>query len=90
MATIIEAAAAVKHFAGKGVMVQEAAPVNAKGEDGKARAAYETEMVSLHARHVLAARDYGDRVTITTIDGQRHEAEKLAEKAGKKDGDKKD
>lgn len=74
----IAPADAVKLFSG--VTVQTAKPVIVKGEDGKERQGYRTDNVALRAEHVLAARDYGDRVAITTIDGQKHEAAKRGEK----------
>lgn len=74
----IEAQEALKHFGGKGIQVQTAASIEVKGEDGKLRPAFKTATATLRAEHVLAARDYGDRVTITTLDGRRHEAAKSA------------
>lgn len=71
----IEAADAVKLFDKQTIEVQEAKAAQIKGEDGKARPGFETKMKPLAAKHVLSAKqyDYG-RVTITTIDGRRHEA----------------
>jgi hypothetical protein len=78
MAKEIAAADAVKFFSG--VTVQVAKATKLKGEDGRERPGFATKDESLAAAHVLAARDYGDRVVITTLDGQKHEAAKRGEK----------
>lgn len=72
----IEAAEALKAFGKQDIQVQEAtAAGKLKGEDGKERPGFKTGMKPLAAKHVLAAKKYDDgRITIVTIDGQRHEA----------------
>ncbi len=73
--TEISAAEALKTFKGKAIEVQEARAVTLKGEDGKERPGFKTEMKPISEKHVLAAASYDDgRVTIVTIDGRRHEA----------------
>jgi len=72
--TEISAAEALKAFKGK-IEVQTAKAVNVKGENGKERDAYDVKMAPLATEHVLSAKRYDDgRVTITTIDGRKHEA----------------
>ena len=70
----IDAAEALKYFKGQDVKVQVAAP-------GKAGAGFVTKEEPLAESHVTGAADYGDRVVVTTIDGQRHEVNKKGEKA---------
>lgn len=73
-ATPINAADALKLFARAGIKVQEAKPVK-KEVDGRVRTVMETKDVPLAEEHILGARRYANGlVTITTIDGQRHEA----------------
>ena len=74
--TKITAAEAVKFFKGADISVQTARPVKVKGDDGVMRPAFETKRAPLAEAHIHAAADYGDRVVIVTIDGQRHEAQK--------------
>lgn len=70
----IDAAEALKLFTKQTISVQTATPVKVRGEDGKERPSFKTKDEPLAAEHVISAKDYGDRVTITTIDGRRHEA----------------
>ena len=70
----ISATEAIKAFAKSGIKVQEAKAVTLKGEDGKERPGFKTDDVPLREAHILSAADYGDRITIVTIDGRRHEA----------------
>ena len=64
----------MKFFKGRDVKVQVATP----GKDGQG---FTTAAAPLAEEHVTGARDYGDRVAIVTIDGQRYEAAKKADKA---------
>lgn len=77
----IEASEAIKAFKGLDVKVQVATPGPVKGADGTVREGYVTKTDTLAEAHITGARDYGDRVVVTTIDGQRHEAPKSAGKA---------
>lgn len=71
----IAAADAVKQFKGRRITVQVAKAAKVKGDDGIERAGFKTDDVELAPAHVLSAKQWDDgRVTITTIDGQRHEA----------------
>ena len=71
----IKAADAIKLFGKQDIQVQEAKPAKLKGDDGKERPGFKTEMKSLSEKHVLSAREYDDgKVVIVTIDGRRHEA----------------
>lgn len=79
----ISAADAVALFAEQKIKVQTAKSVKTKGDDGKVREQFETEMAALAEEHVLSAKDYGDRVTITTIDGKRFEAARGGKRGGK-------
>lgn len=63
----------VKAFRGRPIKVQEATPVKRKGEDGKERPGFETALVALAPEHILSAKNWGHKLTITTIDGRRHE-----------------
>ncbi len=74
----IPAASALAFFKSQKISVQEAKPIKAKGEDGRERPGFKTENVALAEAHILSAKDYGDRVTIITIDGRRYEAAKKA------------
>lgn len=74
----IAAADALKYFAKSAIEVQTARPVSVKGEDGKERPTFKTEMKPLAEQHVIAARDYGEKVVIVTIDGRRYEQAKKA------------
>lgn len=75
-ATQIAAADAVKFFARSKIEVQTARPISRKGEDGKVHEGFDVKMAALAEEHILAASDLGDRVRITTIDGQKYEAPK--------------
>jgi hypothetical protein len=71
----IKAADAIKMFGKQDIQVQEAKPTGTKGEDGKERPGFATAMKPLAEKHILSAKEYDDgKVTITTIDGRRHEA----------------
>lgn len=71
----IAAAEALKAFGKQNIEVQEATPVKVKGDDGRERPGFKTQMKPLAEKHVLSAKRWDDgRVTITTIDGRRHEA----------------
>ncbi len=72
----ITAAEAMKFFKGGDIAVQTARQVKVKGEDGVTRPAFETKNRPLAEDLILSAVDYGDRVSIVTIDGKRHEAQK--------------
>lgn len=72
----ITAAEAIKFFGKRNINVQEAKPAKGKDDNGKPRTGYDTKSAPLAEGHILAARDYGDRVAITTVDGRRHEADK--------------
>ena len=72
----ITAADALKFFGRQNITVQVARPVKVKGEDDKERPGFKTKDEALAEEHILAARDYGDRVTLVTIDGRRYEAAK--------------
>lgn len=73
----VAVAAALKFFEGKGIKVQTATPITVRDKDtGKGSQKFDVKDVALTAKHVLSAKDRGDKVTITTIDGQRHEAAK--------------
>jgi len=72
----IAAADALKFFSRQNISVQTATPVTVKGEDGKERPGFKTKDAALAEDHILAARDHGDKVVITTIDGRRYEAAK--------------
>lgn len=70
---LIDAASVIGKF--RGVQVQTATPVTIKGDDDIDRPGMKTEIVSLKAEHVLSAKRWNNgKVTITTIDGKRHEA----------------
>lgn len=76
------AAEALKFFKNASITVQEARAVKSKGEDGKTREGYATRDVPLAEKHVLSAKAWpGERITITTIDGRRHEAKGTIEAA---------
>lgn len=77
-ATELSAAAALAFFKGSKITVQTAKPGKARGEDGKERPVFKTDTEALAEEHIVAAKDYGDRVTIVAVDGQRHEARKKA------------
>lgn len=77
----ITAAEALKAFKGSDVAVQTATPTQVKGSDGVMRDGFSVKTEPLAEALITGARDYGDRVVITTIDGQRHEAPKSAGKA---------
>lgn len=84
--TEISAALAIQAFARKGISVQQATPVKMKGEDGKERSVFKTEMVALREEHILAAsQEETGLVRVTTIDGKRYEAKGEKPKADKKD-----
>jgi hypothetical protein len=71
----MKAADALKLFGKTDIQVQEAKPVKLKGDDGKERPGFKTEMKPLAEKHILSAKEHDDgRVTIVTIDGRRHEA----------------
>lgn len=71
----IAAAEALKAFGKQDIQVQEAKPVKLKGEDGKERPGFKTDMKALAEKHVTSAKKYEDgTIKITTIDGRRHEA----------------
>lgn len=71
----IAAAEALKVFGKMDIQVQEAMPAKLKGEDGKERPGFKTQMKPLAEKHVLSAAKYDDgHVSIVTIDGRRHEA----------------
>ena len=72
----IAAKEALKFFKNS-IEVQTATPVRTKGEDSIERPGFKSKMERLAEEHVLSARDYGDRVTIVTLDGRRHEAVKF-------------
>lgn len=80
----ISAADALKAFARKEVQVTSFAVdkdgklvvKKVKGPDGIERAVRQVETKALSEAHILAARDYGDRIAITTVDGRRLEASK--------------
>jgi cation transport regulator ChaB len=74
--TEILAADALKLFKKAQITVQEAVRVKRTGDDGKIREAFDVAQRALKAEHILSAKDLGDRVSITTIDGQRYEAAK--------------
>lgn len=74
----IAAADALKYFGKSAIEVQTARPVTVKGEDGKERPTFKADMKPLAEQHVIAARDYGDKVVIVTIDGRRYEQAKKA------------
>ena len=74
--TEIAAADALKFFKGQTITVQEARPAKGKDENGKPRSGYDVKNAPLAEAHVLSAKDHGNRVTITTIDGKRYEADK--------------
>lgn len=67
----IPAAEAAKYF--RSVKVQRARRVE-KEIDGKKRKVFETEMAACEAKDILRARLRNGIVSITTIDGRRHEA----------------
>lgn len=69
----LEPAEAVAFFKGQDVKVQTATP----GKDG----GFVAKEEALNADHITGAADYGNRVVITTVDGQRHEVEKKGAKA---------
>lgn len=72
---LIAAAEALKALGKNDIEVQEATPVKVKGEDGKERPGFKTAMKPLAEKHVISAKKWDDgKVTITTIDGRRHEA----------------
>ena len=77
----IAAADALKFFSRQNIAVQTATPVKVKGEDGKERPGYKTKDEALAEDHILAARDHGEKVVITTIDGKRYEAPKRGKAA---------
>lgn len=63
----------------RGIEVQTAKPVKVKGEDGVERDAMKTDMVPLAEEHIISAKRWRNgKITITTIDGKRHEAGKRA------------
>jgi hypothetical protein len=67
----------LKHFAKKKVQVRIAVK-DGKGNhvrDPKTKRIV-TEMVSLGEDHITSHRDLGDQVVITTVDGQKHHADK--------------
>lgn len=71
----ISAAEALKAFKGKRITVQVAKKVE-KEVDGQKRKVFETSDVPLAEVHVTGAREYADgRVVVTTLDGQKHEAQ---------------
>lgn len=73
--TEITASRALAAFKGQTIKVQTARPGKKTGEDRKDRQVLVTEEQSLAAGHVISAKQWQDgRVTITTIDGRRHEA----------------
>jgi len=76
----IAPADALKLFSRQNITVQTATPVKVKGEDGKERPGYKTKAEPLAEDHILAARDRGNMVAITTIDGHRYEAAKRGDK----------
>ena len=79
---IVAVALALPLFKGQNIKVQTAKAVKTRGADGKTRDGFETEIEPLAARHVLSAKAWSDeRVTITTIDGRRHEAKGTVEDA---------
>ncbi len=79
----IDPAAALRAFKGQSITVQTAKAVKKTGEDGKVREVYATKDEPLAAELVLSAKQWANgRVTLTTIDGRRHEA-KGALEAGK-------
>lgn len=87
--TEVSAAEALKFFRSASITVQEAKAVKIKGEDGKTRDGYATRDVALAEKHVLSAKAWpGNRITITTVDGRRHEATGTIE-AAPAGGDKK-
>lgn len=61
----IAAAEAIKAFGKQSITVQAARQVTVKGAD---------DVEPLAVKHIIAAADYGDRVTIVTLDGRRYEA----------------
>lgn len=72
--TEIAAALALTAFSGQTIAVQVAKEVE-KEVDGKKRKVFETEKQPLSAEHVISAKQWTNgRVTITTVDGQKHEA----------------
>jgi hypothetical protein len=75
----IAAATAMKFFRGTGIKVRTATP--AKREEGaKKSRAFDVKMEPLQEQHILDAAQYPDgKVTIVTVDGQRHTATGKAE-----------
>ena len=77
---IVAVAAALPFFKGQNIKVQTARTVKTQSADGKTRDGFKTEIEPLAERHVLSAKQWADeRVTITTIDGRRHEAKGTVE-----------
>lgn len=71
----IDVARALAAFSGQTISVQTARTVKKTGEDGRERQVFVTEDKPLAAEHVLSAKQWNDgKVTVTTIDGRRHEA----------------
>ncbi len=71
------AADAVKLFGKSNIQVRVAKRVTVRDkESGKDKEVVEAKDVALTAAHILAATDFGDRVVITTVDGQKYEAGK--------------
>lgn len=80
MAQKIEAAEAVKHFAKAGITVR-VPTLDKKGEEVRdpETKKFVTEVQKLAAEHIHSARDEGDEIAITTVDGQKYRAPKLKE-----------
>ena len=73
------AADAVKLFGKVNIQVRVAKRIVVRDkESGKSRDAVEAKEVDLAAGHILDAVDFGDRVVITTTDGQKYEARKAS------------
>lgn len=88
--TEIGASDALKFFKSRPITVQEARPAKGKDDAGKARTGFDTKDAPLSESHVLSAKAWSDgRITITTIDGRRHEAKGSIAAADSAAGDKK-
>ena len=70
----IAAAEAIKAFGKQSITVQAARQVTVKGADDVERPGFKTTDEPLAVKHIIAAADYSDRVTIVTLDGRRYEA----------------
>jgi hypothetical protein len=90
----VDKAAALKLFKGRDIKVQDAQPAKLPilDDDGKKvgeRDGFEVSMRPLSAELVLSAKQHdGGKVTITTIDGKRHEARGTVEAATTDKADK--